>query len=208
MKKVIFLFVAFIIANTLNGQILYTDFVPDTALPFVPNDSTKHLRVDINHDGILDFGFSLKKWIAQVPSVSNNCSKREIYPLGNNKIGWEDTIHITGVPCYKIAQLSNTLIDDTSFYWRVIAYIQVFDWYLNSILLNCDASNGYFPVKLNLNGLNYFGWIRFMNDKIYDMAINLQPNDPISTAQITSIIEKLRPCSKSSNVVYRMSKRP
>jgi Secretion system C-terminal sorting domain len=181
--KLLFYISSLLILSLLpaKGQILYTDFTPDLTMTIPPFDSSSYLSIDINQDGINDFRYSLYRWYTFGSPNCCDCSQQTIYVLDtNSKVGWVDTLYAFG-PCRHGTIAVGATIDDPSLYWRNSTQLSY-----SCQLLSCFQSKYYIPIKLYLGGNYFFGWIHFSGTTIYDMAINLTPNQPISAAQITT----------------------
>ena len=195
--KLKILLTTFILMSALfvKGQILYTDFIPDTVLNLPLVNSDAHLKIDINQDGIYDFDFSVYSWYEQsTPMCCNSgcckCTQEHLIPIDtNSKIGIVDTLSLNGV-CQATAIDSGLGISNNSPYW-VSSVCLIYDCL--PIFLHCDQGSlkKFIGVKLFLNGNYYYGWIRFLRYTIYDMAINLTPNQPILASQFTIGINEI-----------------
>lgn len=190
--KILFLIILLTSILSAEGQILYTDFIPDTTLTAPLLDTSYVLDVDINHDGTSDFEFSIYTYF----DGQGVASQEHIYPLDtNSKIGWVDTIsHF--LPCDHATIDSGIAIDNFSIFWKASAILE-FSFPVGWVGCNQGLIKKFIPVKLYLNGNYHYGWIRILDRTpnnmaltIYDMSINLMPNQPITAAQITiGIIE-------------------
>jgi Secretion system C-terminal sorting domain len=186
--KTLFSIFFFSLIVSSSAQLLYTDFVPDTTQNVLP-DSNGVIKIDINHDSINDFAFVSSRWTTFVsPTCCNagccNCSGKNISALdSNSKIGWTESI-TPPFQCSKAALDSGALISNTSLFWKDNALLAY-----DCAGLNCSkiSTKKFIAIKLYANGTYYYGWIRVSGFTIYDMAVNLSPNEPVTAAIVSTI---------------------
>ena len=189
MKYFLFVLIEIFPPFFAKGQILYTDFNPDTNLTAPLLDSVYKIGVDINQDSILDFEFNIYSWLGYIsPNYCHFydciCVVENVYPLDTkSKIGWPDTNYYGYGPCYHLTVDSAILISNNSLFWRSGETIK---FKCAQALVDCNQglTKKYIPIKLYLRGNYYFGWIRILGYTIYDMAINLSPNQSLFAGQV------------------------
>lgn len=186
--KILFLIIS-ILSLSLPGysQILYTDLIPDTTVMVTSEDTVAVcFQIDINQDSVPDFTLCnlhhyefhtaacchfFTNWIAAIDT--------------NSKIAGGSDLCTT-------AGLDSGALIDNNFLWNSFTYLNYQNAYYGCVQ---PPSPKFYPVKLFKNGNYYFGWLRIYSDGIvnfystitlFDMAINLTPNQSISAGQMTT----------------------
>jgi len=184
-------FIVFLLASFLHyspsvGQIIYTDIIPDTTILLPQEDSTNLYSFDINQDSIHDFQISSQYWYQSVTPSCCYCESNYIGSIDtNSKIAWRDTGIINGSICTNIALDSGAKIDNR-FWWQSSVALN-FD--CPPMFLSCSQPIGkkFYGIKFYFQHNYYFGWIRIRSSlssvTIYDMAINMTPDQPIAAGQ-------------------------
>jgi Secretion system C-terminal sorting domain len=187
--KTLFSIFFFSLVVSSSAQLLYTDFVPDTTQMTYLEDTTYVIKLDINHDSINDFALSYRKWTTFVSPICCNsgccgCYYEYITPLDtNSKIGCTDSI-TSQFQCSKSALDSGLLISNTSLFWKNSARLAYDCQYIDCSVINTKK---FIPVKLYADSTYYYGWIRVARFTVYDMAVNLSPNEAVTAAILSTI---------------------
>jgi hypothetical protein len=146
---------SFIIAGQHGSNDYYYDFVPDTVI--IQHAGYGYDSIDINHDGINDFVFTLFPGNGTLVSIQ---WESYITGLNNNKIA-------VGLlnPCNASTKMVHNLnLNDTvsgHLSWDSLGYLSVH----NSTLNNCNASysSGYIGLQL-VSGMSVvYGWIHIVS---------------------------------------------
>lgn len=191
MKKqalILFLILLFVGGQKIAGQILYTDLIPDaytTCLPVYRGDS---IQVDVNQDGQNDFVVISNSHFNYIHGNCCDCYKNEILGLAPlNQIA-RDTVYDE--------QTCGRIFLDTG-----ICVGSNYQYQINSTFSSagpcglCGPSGNilkYFPFQVEINGNVCYGWFRILHNyssiTLYDLAVNLTPNECIKTGQTTTAV--------------------
>ncbi|MBC8173690.1 MAG: T9SS type A sorting domain-containing protein [Chitinophagales bacterium] len=212
--------VAFLTAGgSIEAQIIYTDVVPDEIL----SDSADFFEIDFNSDALPEFRVGV--FLSVFPdffSLTTDTSKKYdlinkqvfIYPENDNAvIGYTLSTVSGGYLVFPLALDDGEGIDEggdfyeksiqnMAFYWGVMdfpsagyssSYLKIGTW--------TGEGAKYVGVRFELDGDNYYGWIRMEVDSnhitttIYDFAYNAAPETAIETGQLV-VIKNLLDASK------------
>ena len=165
-----------------HAQILYTDIIPDTTIMAITGDSTC-FEMDINQDTILDFSFCVyDRFENHPPSCCHWFESLIAANDTNSKIA--DSICAIALDTGEYIDNNFSWASGTYLHWEVYQF-------------GCgEFSTKFYPVKLFKNGNYYFGWFSahatgmvnfFGTITLFDMAINLTPNEGIYAGQTTGI---------------------
>lgn len=171
-----------------NGQIIYTDVNPD----FYDNNDVHYL--DLNNDGIFDYKFSVEsnEDLSSTIQTGYQTHSMEVQCLGNSKV-IQDSISLP------LKLNMNSIISSNQNFgngnWLLYSHTQ---WTTNPPYSTSsgnsfgnwnDNQEGYLGLKINVAGINYYGWARLkiINDHlyIYDYAYYNSPNHPIAAGELS-----------------------
>lgn len=172
-------------------QILYTDLIPDIQV-YPENGQVVQAEVDIDQNGSFDFNISMY-YVFYYDSIYGQFyyeTSTGIGMYGISSIAEEEA----GIPsdgCIMLDLPPWVIINFQNFTWVQISGL----WHIQDGMIFCNQypQTKYYAISLYKNGSYYLGWIRIFSSGyltiIYEMAINLTPNEPIFPGQtsLTSI---------------------
>jgi hypothetical protein len=200
--KYLLIIVCLIFYFVTNGQIYYIDINPDAnvcAASPNPNNSTYAKKnFDLNQDSIFDIGVYSSRWLSfQSPSSGYG----EGYTTGifaldtNSKIAFQEIgPENSFMPCTQVILDSGVVIDNHFEIWKT--NVAVTHYELSGMWIGCynPSTPKYYALKLYFNSNYYYGWVRVSaytgTIVVYDMAINLIPNQSIVAGQTTVSISE------------------
>ena len=149
--------------HSQEGEIIYTDFEPDSVMTDVPYGTDTHLLFDINYDNINDIGFYYSIPTSEGVKYFLIKDYNEYFSISLDQVGANDT-------------LSNNRFSD---FWDEARLF--------------SGDNKCIGLRINLGDDNYcYGWIRYKlycgwNETeriiLYDMAYCTVPNYPLRVGQ-------------------------
>ncbi len=159
------------------NNLIYKNFIPDIVV-VVPRNDTMSYYLDVNNDSIIDMQFFLSSsttivghqeevvYISRVSNIDSlNFLLKSLYCNG---------------PCQPSID-SGIFIKTTDMKSNQL-YLELND-YPSYIHCHCYISKKYAGFKLNKNGQEYLGWVRFQAYRdsliIDDYAISLTPSDSL-----------------------------
>jgi len=186
MKKITFLLIAFVTANFTFAQIEYTDITDSNLVSVGPNWNPE--GIDFNNDGTFEIETFDGIYLTLFDPTWTFESK--IWAIGDINGGWDNVQAIT---------IGTTI--DASGNFESLGDGSMDQWGAGTTFpLNQDA---HIAVKINLNGVIHYGWVRVLWNGIdftyKDYAYNTTPNAAINAGQTTLAIEEY---SNSMNVSY------
>jgi hypothetical protein len=186
------------------AQILYTDVIPDDTLNTLPDLGGEWRSLDLNNDGVVDFylvqahalfnyrtgeviGNNLNSATNSVAGIATSTSmgssqnsmklpfQLSPYELIDSNLEWvkpNKGVDADFMDGYQDALLNGVFFTSTFYgYWQH------------------GVENGYLGLRINLNGNQYYGWVRLDVDSaaqwmiVKDYAINLTANSSIFAGQ-------------------------
>jgi hypothetical protein len=183
MKK-LFIILYFLALNyCVKSQILYTDFVPNEVLMTPSNsigDSTVYKNFDINQDGINDLQLQASHYF--FPVTSNCC-----WCLNNTTRGLNQAEMLRfpeGSPnndCMNPVEPEDTI--DADGQWMEYGPLNLYVWMAGYEICYQPYEVLFYGIRVMIENDYYYGWLRICSNlgwiMLYDMAINLTPNEPI-----------------------------
>jgi hypothetical protein len=173
-------------------QIIYTDLIPNI---FLDASVQPMAYLDIDQNGNNDFCFSMNYEYYEDSISGESWSEFTTWINGIGSFR-ELAIDNSGNPNYQCIE-TELIIGDTinseGFIWGTGSYL----WNIWDGIPFCvqPPNMNFIGVRIKTNGSYKYGWIRINSEYTYtiihDMALNLQPNEPILAGQtsLTSISE-------------------
>jgi len=216
---------ALLVAGQVKGQVVYHDFIPDTALVAPNSCSFVYLDLDLNNDSIMDFRVRAKKCF---PGTTYGCNNEfiEISPTPGNQIvpgyyGCPTGLSYNPNHNQALKLTTGDTIGNTSPFSN---YGMLREWSactFQSYLIDCGtwATGNIASVGLNFRiaGQVHYGWLRLQmlsksSCKLLDYAYQDQVGAPVSagsTIDLTTSIQEIIPeitLTVNSNNVALVSK--
>ena len=168
----------------VKGQILYTNLIPDIIASGLPLGTTDSDFVDVNQDGQNDFVIVCSTWFNFIHQNCCWCYYNQIAGLTSGNGIAQDTITGSSYNCGRVFLDSGICVGNNYAYQNVAVFSA------SGPCAYCgppDTVIKYFPFRMEISSNLSYGWLRIMatgsSIALYDMAINLTPNDCITTGQ-------------------------
>ena len=178
---------ALIGAERSAGQIIYTDFNPDTTASGMPLGTADSVFIDANQDGQNDFVINCSTWFYFVHQTCCWCYRNEIRGLLPSNGLAQDLVTPTFYNCGKIVLDSGWCVGG-NYPYQNIAMLSG-----SGPCNSCGPPSAipkYFPFQMDINGNMHYGWFRILatdsSITLYDMALNSVPNQCIITGQMST----------------------
>lgn len=141
------------LANSADGQIIYTDISPDSLV----NLDGGYYQLDLNNDGLFDFEFTQTITAATGTSGSYNVNAVGISPLDSNAVAGSTA----GAYVYPFAMNPGDTVQST-LTWNVGADQSMGSYFGSGYTYGNwpGLSDKYVGLKINVEGALYYGWAR------------------------------------------------
>jgi hypothetical protein len=176
----------------VKSQILYTDIEPDSTL-YSPLNSTGDTVVgmlfDINQDGINDFYLRAEHFFYWIYEDCCWNLVNEVRSINPNQVLRFPEGSPPSAQCMVPVEQTDTINDQGD--WQMNGPLSL-SVHLESVMFYCYQPDGshFYGFRILIEDKYHYGWLRISSDMdfitLYDMAINLTPNEYIIPGQITT----------------------
>jgi hypothetical protein len=184
MKKLFIILYCLALSFCAKSQILYTDLVPNELLTTPSNstgDSIVYKNFDINQDGINDLQLRAFHYFTPVNSYCCWSTFNEVRGLNGGEMLKIPVGGPTYSDCTVPTEPDDTIYVDGS--WTLNAALNAEVWVAGYIVCYQSPEIHFYGIRVKIENDYYYGWLRIYSNlqyiMLYDMAINLTPNEPI-----------------------------
>jgi len=180
----VLLLLLFFEGKNVEGQLLYTDVIPDRVVSGMPLGTTDSVFVDADQNGQDDFVIICSTWYYFVHQTCCWCYRNEMVGLNPLNGVAQDTVTVSMYNCGRIFLDSGLCVGANYPYQNTALFSG------SGPCNSCgppDTVRRYFPFRISVGGNLFYGWFQLLATgsslTLYDMAVNLTANTCVVTGQ-------------------------